>query len=324
MHCIIITTAAVVEVWVPVNVTYMKPISNEIRGSSSKHHFRRNAPYMLLVLFMTCSMIALDKWSVNHKIEFVTSSGRPFVAGKKPVIYRYLVVRKDQIEHERTIAGYWRTMWANAGWLPETIDLDERLKNSHFKEFLADVRDVPNLKNFEQKQVLWKYLAMAGSGGGWMANSDVFPLHPFTREGLELPNSGVLTIYSDEFPSLMSGSVEEWLRVARLLVGHAQTYSGNPPWTEQIALQDLVVADRVMRQSQVYTIRDEHKKSMQIWHSSDCTHTADKRAVHFVLDEREGRTWGDRSDDMVIKWLGMWQKTCERNPTFEVAHHLHH
>eukprot|EP00541_Cyclophora_tenuis_P005398 CAMPEP_0116571238 /NCGR_PEP_ID=MMETSP0397-20121206/17440_1 /TAXON_ID=216820 /ORGANISM="Cyclophora tenuis, Strain ECT3854" /LENGTH=92 /DNA_ID=CAMNT_0004099295 /DNA_START=12 /DNA_END=287 /DNA_ORIENTATION=- len=47
----------------------------------------------------------------------------------------------------------------------------------------------------QQRRHVYKYFAMARVGGGWVAQSNVFPLHPFYGTPQLLPNKGKLTVY---------------------------------------------------------------------------------------------------------------------------------
>mmetsp|Transcript_21071 Transcript_21071/g.29745 ORF Transcript_21071/g.29745 Transcript_21071/m.29745 type:complete len:337 (+) Transcript_21071:93-1103(+) len=301
----------------------MRPIPGEA-PRTPRQGFQRNAPYMLSAFVLTILIFIVDKWIARHSMS-LTSNPSAFPTtlrmdysktmvngGNKPVIYRLdMTAHKDKNERQRKIPGFWRTLWANAGWNPEALNLQKNIEHYEFEEILKSLDGI-QLDQDQRKQII-KYIAMAGVGGGWLSHSDVFPLHPFTRDGLELPNNGMLTFYDDmSSPScLMSGSAQEWLRVGRMMIGHAESYTGNNPWTEEQALQDLFMNNQIVRRSDVFTANDGNS---QIWYSDDCAKTSDKRAVHFSLDKH----WEDRSDDMVIKWLGMWLKTCERSAHFEM------
>mmetsp|Transcript_14341 Transcript_14341/g.22387 ORF Transcript_14341/g.22387 Transcript_14341/m.22387 type:complete len:340 (+) Transcript_14341:75-1094(+) len=303
--------------------TRMKPIPVEA-PRSPRQRFQRNAPYMLSALVLTILIFVLDKWSAHNSINLGPNASafpttlrmdysKTIINGSnKPVIYRLdMTAHKDKNERQRKILGFWKTLWANAGWLPEALNIREGTEHYEFADILKSL-DAVELDQ-EQRRHIMKYIAMAGVGGGWLSHSDVFPLHPFVRDGLELPNNGMLTFYDDtNTPScLLSGSAQEWLRVGRLMIEHAASYGGNNPWTEEQALQDLFMNNQVVRRSDVFTSSDSNN---QLWYSDDCAKTSDKRAVHFSLDQH----WKERSDDMVIKWLGMWLKTCERSAHFEM------
>mmetsp|Transcript_55743 Transcript_55743/g.167057 ORF Transcript_55743/g.167057 Transcript_55743/m.167057 type:complete len:88 (+) Transcript_55743:742-1005(+) len=65
-------------------------------------------------------------------------------------------------------------------------------------------------------------------GGGWMSDNDLFPLHPFLDQVQgdtgSVPIGESLAFYEtyqghwSAVPSLVSGSAEEWTRMARRLV----------------------------------------------------------------------------------------------------------
>ena len=71
--------------------------------------------------------------------------------------------------------------------------------------------------------------------------ADVYPLHDF-RVSTRLPNDGELTVFDTKYPCLMSGSAEEWLRLAGLLAEHASRYGrtpDTPEWSESVGLKTL-------------------------------------------------------------------------------------
>lgn len=86
-----------------------------------------------------------------------------------------------------------------------------------------------------------RWLAMATVGGGWLVDYDTFPLHKF--ESLPLPNEGKLTVHeyskSGGVPSMVSGTPEEWYRLAKAHVENAKAHSGESHWSDMKALNDL-------------------------------------------------------------------------------------
>jgi len=65
---------------------------------------------------------------------------------------------------------------------------------------------------------LYRWLAMAASGGGWMCDYDTFPTNFPMNEARKLPSNGKLTSFEFHVPSLVSGTAEEWSRVAEELI----------------------------------------------------------------------------------------------------------
>eukprot|EP00439_Symbiodinium_sp_Y106_P025954 s603_g3.t1 len=61
-----------------------------------------------------------------------------------------------------------------------------------------------------------RYLAMAEAGGGWMSDYDVIPT--WFPPDTDLPNDGRFTSYQNHVPALLSGTQEEWYRMADTLL----------------------------------------------------------------------------------------------------------
>eukprot|EP00540_Astrosyne_radiata_P001724 CAMPEP_0116833864 /NCGR_PEP_ID=MMETSP0418-20121206/6676_1 /TAXON_ID=1158023 /ORGANISM="Astrosyne radiata, Strain 13vi08-1A" /LENGTH=291 /DNA_ID=CAMNT_0004463367 /DNA_START=72 /DNA_END=948 /DNA_ORIENTATION=+ len=245
------------------------------------------AMVLVILLITTIEEVQLD---TNQSI----SSHSPFVRDFKPDIYGFDVMVGGSSEDAKHASKY-----------SEIMDIIEK---------------GPNQVNSVQKRHIYKYLAMASMGGGWVAHSDVFPLHPFG--GSRLPNNGSLTLYDSIHPCLMSGSAEEFLRFGRRMAEHATTYNGAGEWNEQLALQYL--QNEILVQPQVFEVRNSAQTSdgtvSWVWNSDDCSVTHGKRAVHFRLDAHEEFERVSEPGDMVVKWLGMWLQACERSNYFEIEY----
>ena len=99
-----------------------------------------------------------------------------------------------------------------------------------------------------------RWIAMAFVGGGWLADYHVWPLNYFLQNGRVLPHDGAITIYMGTNPVLVSGTGDEFLRMAQQIgqtadkmIGHQkwlnenypEQYKKNVPWNDSIALVDL-------------------------------------------------------------------------------------
>jgi hypothetical protein len=187
-------------------------------------------------------------------------------------------------------------------------------------ELYQDIKDNldRSVLNYQQKRHIWKYVAMSAVGGGFAAQGDTFPMHSFSRQGKNLPNNGRLTLYDDRFPSLMSGSSEEWLKVARIMSRHARSYRGKEPWTEALALQQQwLYSNSVALQTEVLRVGNELiTQSTWEWSSSDCKRESNKRAVHFAIDDL---TFAGVEDpgSRIVAWLSSWLNSCPPSTQFQ-------
>jgi len=112
----------------------------------------------------------------------------------------------------------WRYAWERAGWTIRILNLSHAQQMPEFEEFNHTLwTKVPLGQGYEYDfQCYIRYLAMAAVGGGWMSDYDVIPT--YLPPDVELPNRGTFTVYQQHVPALMSGSKEQWQKVARRLL----------------------------------------------------------------------------------------------------------
>lgn len=138
----------------------------------------------------------------------------------------------------------WEESWQAAGFRTKILTLQDAEKHPVFQTYVSELEKVPLLgsggtgKNALYNALcFYRWLAMATvEGGGWMCDYDVLPLHisgatlPSETPGgalvepmesgnpLGLPNEGRFTVYAGGVPALMSGTAEEWTRMARTIL----------------------------------------------------------------------------------------------------------
>lgn len=118
----------------------------------------------------------------------------------------------------------WSKAWQDVGWDTKILVLDDAKKHDKYQEYyeLLEEDDIHDKYN---KMCFVRWLAMAANGGGWMSDYDVYPIPtaPMLKTiGTDLPAKGKLTVYEytrdGGVPSLISGSEEEWDRMAIALI----------------------------------------------------------------------------------------------------------
>lgn len=110
----------------------------------------------------------------------------------------------------------WKEEWTVAGFDARVLTLKDAEKHPRFPKMEKVVR--PLFGEGYNAMCLYRWLAMATAGGGWMCDYDTFPTNFPMGEGTFLPNGGRFTSFESHTPSLLSGTAEEWTRVAELLV----------------------------------------------------------------------------------------------------------
>jgi len=130
----------------------------------------------------------------------------------------------------------WKEEWQRAGFHTQILSLKDSRKHPNFKK----VEEVMN-EMFEERSTdamgFYRWLAMATSGGGWMSEIDTLPTNFPLDEGFNLPNGGNLTTYEVHVPSLISGTADEWSRVAMLLIDAIPRANGRK--NEMMALEKI-------------------------------------------------------------------------------------
>jgi len=158
-----------------------------------------------------------DPSTVTHKDEIIQT--------ERPIIYTFFELKKglhfeyDLTPHENLLKA-WTTLWTEAGWEPRILTLEDAKQHPDYEKYSKAITKVSNLfSGGYDFMCFMRWLAMAAQGtGGWMSDNDVFPMGITPTEGLILPNEGQFTSYERFVPSLMSGSAEEWNRMANDLM----------------------------------------------------------------------------------------------------------
>jgi hypothetical protein len=283
----------------------------EARRITSNIPFILGSLVMLLVVGLVGFLQELDETESRSAVAVNVGYDRAV----KPIMYQFDVVSQDPFPVElsgstRKIPYIWNHVWESAGWTPVKLMVEEYAARPEYKEVIDLLVNV----NVLQRRHVYKYLAMSAAGGGWLAHSDTFPLHPFGAH-LTLPNEGRLSVYDFKYPCLMSGNATEWLRMGKRIAEHAKVYHLRDQWTEALALQQMQM-DYVLQNGQVYELPNNSSDFQWTWNSQICQETRHKRAIHFRLGEKEDLSSLSDPGDMVIKWLSMWLQSCERSQEF--------
>lgn len=266
-----------------------------------------------LVMLLIMGLVGfVDQMTERGDIVSSVTSNDIFHRAVKPYIYQFDVVSQTGGESRRKIPFVWNQVWDAAGWTPQNLALEKYAADPSFKDVLDRISRVTIL----QRRIVYKYLAMAASGGGWLAHSDTFPLHPFGSD-LELPNGGALTAFGG--PCLMSGNATEWLRVGKEIAEHAHVavavHKTQDTWTEDYALSQIKNLYTFV-DGEVFEVPKVENVPQWSWDPMHCQVTKNTRAVHFRLGQNEEFASLDDPGDMVVKWLSMWLQSCERSNVF--------
>jgi len=121
-------------------------------------------------------------------------------------------------EGEDDLLEAWKEEWTLAGFEARVLTLKDAKRHSSFTD-MENVLEASSMYiRGYNAMCMFRWLAMAASGGGWMCDYDTFPTN-FPINGAKiLPNNGNFTSFDGHVPSLLSGTAEEWTRVAMLIM----------------------------------------------------------------------------------------------------------
>lgn len=171
--------------------------------------------------------------------------------GVKPVIFTFYepVSAPDHTgmsaENDRELIQAWARSWQEVGWDPRVLNVDTARQHPEFATFEGYLEGLPFGK--VDRVCFYRYLAVGVAGGGWLSDYDTFPLSRANWDGtgdpLFVPNNGDLTVHEMSekggVPSLVSGTANEWFRLAKMQVENAKSHSMEPHWSDMKALQDI-------------------------------------------------------------------------------------
>jgi len=179
-------------------------------------------------------------------------------------------------EAHLALLAVWESSWQKAGFETRILDINDAMQHEDY----GKVREFLDNEEFgEYDEICFlRWFAMASVGGGWMSDYDVVPLAslvPYeyvevptilsdddiaTNNGIPLPHDGRFTAYDErgQVPSLLSGSQEEWERLAQGLINLTYQHTKGF-YSDMLALDDYdtSIKDAFEKEAQVlYRLSD--------------------------------------------------------------------
>ena len=218
----------------------------------------------------------------------------------------------------------WKKSWSDAGWEPVVLTLADAKKHPIYRRFIETFDTSGDtakyrLTNFDRMCFL-RWLAMASSGGGWMSDYDTLPLFSSPEiDGHNLPNNGKFTCYSGHVPNLVSGSEQEWNRMAQLLLFSYKSHQ-DIFWSDMLALleshdyidgyvyqQDTISLKKVYIQELASDIGIQYPFAL----GKRCEVLKGKRAVHFSETDCQAVGFCDGERTKAEPWINAWKEKCD-------------
>ena len=222
---------------------------------------------------------------------------------------------------DRHLLEAWREGWHAAGWDTKILTLDDAKKHDKFESYEKTLTE--NTFDTYNELCYVRWLAMAANGGGWMCDYDVFPIptsSELNREGRDLPYKGKLTVYEytrdGGVPSLVSGTAEEWERVALLLIDKSFDKSIASDMYALIDLhhsdpENFVLANKVLKGHFAMKEKEVRESMCRAWGDFMAIHIS-----HYAVSvgKESGRLHKDMQPrhrpKIASEWMSEWINVC--------------
>ncbi len=190
--------------------------STSERKSSRTDHFRPFVLASLSVLVM-CSVVVVGTSAMSMRAAFPVSLKLEDVhTNDRCVVYTYF---EDQGMGQAPTVEAWAEIWQAAGWKPVVVSEKHAALHPEYAQMRDRFASYPTVNpgGYELACYL-RYLALAAVGGGYMTDYDTINVNvPPPPQCDFLPNDGKLTTHDGFVPAMVSGTEEEFDRVARAM-----------------------------------------------------------------------------------------------------------
>lgn len=220
----------------------------------------------------------------------------------------------------------WKAAWQAAGFDARRLTLVDAEGHADFERFSKAIGETLPHGHLDKEMKYFRYLAMKTVGGGILADMDVFPLWPYSH--MNVPNNEIYGRFfvrcgssQQALGCLLSGSADEWDRMAHELLRYVQRQHGklrNPTspvlldsalsmWSDDDGLQEIASfanpAGRPLakRESQVLSLIQARDMLPSTDHIpiQNCHESAERLAIKL-----------NESVDFSRLWMQQWNKDC--------------
>lgn len=288
------------------------------------HHitFMRRSSACLLVA-TTLLWLALVGVRSGQSIAVGTIRALSNVIPFRPSIYTFIENTPQEGDDNFRM---WKAAWEAAGFEARYITLQDALQYADFESYSKAIGEILPYRNRNTKMKYFRYLAMNVLGGGLLSDMDVYPLWPLEHMKLssrELQGPFTVRCGSGKQASgcLMSGSADEWNRIALELLNSIQRQytslynqesklgleSRLPVWSDEAALQEIVsFANPTGRP--IATQKSQVVSLMQARDMQSIEGHIQLQTCHENLERIAVKI--DKSVDFGRTWVRQWNKDC--------------
>mmetsp|Transcript_32723 Transcript_32723/g.48457 ORF Transcript_32723/g.48457 Transcript_32723/m.48457 type:complete len:344 (+) Transcript_32723:99-1130(+) len=203
----------------------------------------------------------------------------------RPRIFTYFEDYKTDPKSEafygdKTLIAYWQAAWKDAGWEP--IVLNEKVAEAHpdYEVLKSILTDEECVGEYDMACVK-RWIAMANVGGGYMSDNDFFPIVSNNHMPRELANGGNLTVYGIFVPALVSGTANEYRRVAEEILKIMEEYTeahrngetrfANKCGSDMLSLSEMYKKNQIVGvQKSNQCVKDLEISNNYVWTPEEC------------------------------------------------------
>ena len=263
--------------------------------------------------------IMAEQWLRLHRVRCLSPH---------PIVFTFADgFPEDKIGSSTAELELWKRSWAEKGWEPFVLNLLDARRHPAYPELIKifHQQQTPLGSFYEACYLRW--LAIVASGGGWMSDIDVFPLHMPPEKAL--PNNGNMTSYERHIPCLISASAMEYDRV-RILLQQSLIQHKDQFWSDLFGFQQIseqfnnvyIYGTEAVPINKIYAnIIHQVPNEQQQQHSIDsmehiCPLTNKLRAIHFspfaISQVIKGiqYEYKERSE-FIQTWISNWNQQCD-------------
>jgi len=268
-----------------------------------------------------------DQWLRLHRARCLSS---------RPIIFTYSDgFPEDKVSRSVEEVNVWKIAWSAAGYEPFVLNTLDARRHPGYPELQNIFKQLKAPLGAHNEACYLRWLAISSSGGGYMSDVDIFPLHMPSDSDNILPNNGNFTSYERHIPCFISANAREWDRV-RVLLQQNLIEHKNQFWSDLFAFQAIseqnnnayILGSEALPINRIYSsIQSSSDVAQSINSFKDvCPITNRLRAIHFSpfaisqVVKSFHLEYKERTE-FIQAWMRNWNEQCYE-PMQRLRHHL--